>query len=487
MEKPILWMSKSSEGYAIQQQIASIREEFKSALLHKHKDKYLMNRKHLRSKMKTLMSEIDLNESTPIDARYYLINDCVLLDILSHLGLYDILCRLYRVFGFDNLLKLKLNGNEYDFMDVLVAAFGATEQFDVLLNVMHISECQPEKWYALRFKEISELALIMIENQNNPSVPFRQRLFEKILFYLYSIKYQGMQWIKIMEKGMVNQTLEVINVEEFGRSLFMVECVLNDAQCLLGYIMMLFCNQMHHMFQSYSKSTLKRLFLENGYNNDWDDGSVYTLDGRIRKLKAVQSSQYIYDSGRNYALHAFNWKKRLNENRNNHTYPLSLDIYCDTVDVALIMGKAYSLDKQYNEASFTLIQCSRTAHCAYKRVIALKSLSINCYENKHYLLGFKALKCAFKICGGYMNKTFVDHQYRRLKRKIKRKWNAMSCATCGSNKIKLKCCIGCMNTVYCSRQCQKIDWNDTHRYKCSGIWTKPYYTLQMFVFRFVRM
>eukprot|EP01084_Bolivina_argentea_P042323 78051_1 len=48
------------------------------------------------------------------------------------------------------------------------------------------------------------------------------------------------------------------------------------------------------------------------------------------------------------------------------------------------------------------------------------------------------------------------------------KWNSLCCDYCGinNNTKKLKSCKRCCRVYYCSRKCQKISWNSTHRYKC---------------------
>ena len=41
-----------------------------------------------------------------------------------------------------------------------------------------------------------------------------------------------------------------------------------------------------------------------------------------------------------------------------------------------------------------------------------------------------------------------------------------------TNKIKMKICKGCKLTYYCSRKCQKCDWNSKHRRECQRLYVR---------------
>ena len=45
-------------------------------------------------------------------------------------------------------------------------------------------------------------------------------------------------------------------------------------------------------------------------------------------------------------------------------------------------------------------------------------------------------------------------------------WTRFKCDNCRVHFKKLKLCKGCRNVRYCSRECQKISWNNVHRYHC---------------------
>ena len=64
------------------------------------------------------------------------------------------------------------------------------------------------------------------------------------------------------------------------------------------------------------------------------------------------------------------------------------------------------------------------------------------------------------------------------RRKLRQLWSKSGCNNRESNKCKnktskvLKACSGCMKVGYCSKKCQKIDWNKRHRFKCDRSWNR---------------
>eukprot|EP01084_Bolivina_argentea_P201644 344651_1 len=62
--------------------------------------------------------------------------------------------------------------------------------------------------------------------------------------------------------------------------------------------------------------------------------------------------------------------------------------------------------------------------------------------------------------------------------------NDGNCAYCAmsGNVCKLKACTGCITTSYCSRLCQKKDWNTCHRQTCNRTWYKHYRNLRKVLF-----
>ena len=64
------------------------------------------------------------------------------------------------------------------------------------------------------------------------------------------------------------------------------------------------------------------------------------------------------------------------------------------------------------------------------------------------------------------------------RRRLRKLWSKLRCNNCGSNKCNnetskvLKACIGCMKVGYCSKKCQKIDWNKRHRFTCDRSWNR---------------
>ena len=45
--------------------------------------------------------------------------------------------------------------------------------------------------------------------------------------------------------------------------------------------------------------------------------------------------------------------------------------------------------------------------------------------------------------------------------------NSLVCGKCGQHIYRLYPCSGCLKVWYCSRRCQKIQWNQEHRKNCS--------------------
>merc|ERR1711971_145770 len=105
---------------------------------------------------------------------------------------------------------------------------------------------------------------------------------------------------------------------------------------------------------------------------------------------------------------------------------------------------------------------------------ALIGLSRNCYQCKEFLIGYKVLRCAYKLANGYIFPSFVNVNYLKKQRKYRRKYERMRCRHCDKHMVDLKCCSLCMKVVYCSKKCQKIDWKQEHRKECDKSWQQTY-------------
>ena len=57
-------------------------------------------------------------------------------------------------------------------------------------------------------------------------------------------------------------------------------------------------------------------------------------------------------------------------------------------------------------------------------------------------------------------------QKNQKRRKVKKEKRCYQCQNKKSKFAELRLCGGCEQVRYCSRQCQKVSWNNLHRYEC---------------------
>ena len=149
-----------------------------------------------------------------------------------------------------------------------------------------------------------------------------------------------------------------------------------------------------------------------------------------------------------------------------------------------ILGDAYSLIKGNYVCANVYYAISITASQAlYQRVLSMIALSDNCYKNGQYLIGYKLLKIAYKLSDGYMFPSFVNESYAIKRRRFRQRYKRMRCRYCHDAISSFKCCSMCMEMIYCSRRCQKIDWNQNHRNECGKTWITIYYLLREHIFK----
>merc|ERR1712228_991571 len=116
----------------------------------------------------------------------------------------------------------------------------------------------------------------------------------------------------------------------------------------------------------------------------------------------------------------------------------------------------------------------------YIMALSLKCLSGICMELNQFVIALRLLNIAYKLCTMYelvICPSFVNKIYTKKRKRIKKKLKKMICSYCG-RKGKLMCCTGCMDAVYCSKLCQKRDWQSMHREKCNKKWSKYYSELK---------
>eukprot|EP01084_Bolivina_argentea_P144417 253380_1 len=104
---------------------------------------------------------------------------------------------------------------------------------------------------------------------------------------------------------------------------------------------------------------------------------------------------------------------------------------------------------------------------AYTNIISYYNLAICVGYDKQYQL---SLKLFLRIIRFTKDMSIIDkckEYVEWLRSKIKRK----TCQVCRKKRVKLRSCKGCGLNFYCSVQCQKLDWNVSHRIVCSRYWS----------------
>ena len=138
--------------------------------------------------------------------------------------------------------------------------------------------------------------------------------------------------------------------------------------------------------------------------------------------------------------------------------------------------------KEYEFAIQCFAECICISTSIYLMTLSLRYLSDICVKLEQYIAALKLLNIARKNCTMYeltITPMFVNKVYFEKKKKIKKKLNKMRCFQCG-RKEKLFCCTGCMEAVYCSKQCQKRHWRAHHRKECAKKWSESYQKLKKY-------
>merc|ERR1712228_187897 len=95
-----------------------------------------------------------------------------------------------------------------------------------------------------------------------------------------------------------------------------------------------------------------------------------------------------------------------------------------------------------------------------------------------YFIALRMFRCSYKLALGFIeiDEGLVLEEIDLLKGIW---WNA-KCNYCQRSALysKYKACTGCMKVVYCSRMCQKLDWNTEHRSECDRSWNSVYSALK---------
>eukprot|EP01084_Bolivina_argentea_P232148 391331_1 len=141
-----------------------------------------------------------------------------------------------------------------------------------------------------------------------------------------------------------------------------------------------------------------------------------------------------------------------------------------------------------------LLKCYKTL--AVVRICVLNDLKLRieemlrlhgfCFGVEEYFIAAKLLRYAYKLSYGFIEiGGWDDDKYQENLDKLNDIWWNLKCENCGLiavDSIKHKICTGCMKIGYCSRFCQKIHWNQVHRYECSKTWISLYNALRITMF-----
>eukprot|EP01084_Bolivina_argentea_P098930 177850_1 len=153
-----------------------------------------------------------------------------------------------------------------------------------------------------------------------------------------------------------------------------------------------------------------------------------------------------------------------------------------------IINKDYDRAKEYFVSE---IICQRPHmiqnYHMIDRVVGLIGLSKSCHQNEEYIMSKKSLNAAYKLCGKYFMSGFVQMDYNRYTKSLKRTITLLKCDNCSRSnndihiRIRYKCCTGCMRVFYCTRKCQKIHWS-LHKNRCNKTWKWLYPAIKYCIF-----
>eukprot|EP01084_Bolivina_argentea_P109561 195846_1 len=249
---------------------------------------------------------------------------------------------------------------------------------------------------------------------------------------------------------------------------FCHDCLNQDLhkEAYMGYMMLTCAKNIRSVLYSISNVKLKEMINEcyNQNTDNFENKHVSAVHMKFKLLKKWAITEFI-NSGRKHIFFAFNYYLTMNT-KDPNCFPL-----IEQSELFFIVANALvAISGQHKNAKICYILSIISKGGLYEQVMYLRALSKHCYAQKEYFIGYKILKCAFKLSKGYILPSFVNMKYKLKRKKFRKKRNKMKCFHCNKAAIKLNSCKGCMKAVYCGKQCQKKHWNITHRNECDRSW-----------------
>eukprot|EP01084_Bolivina_argentea_P187573 323059_1 len=188
---------------------------------------------------------------------------------------------------------------------------------------------------------------------------------------------------------------------------------------------------------------------------------------------------------RKYHFNAIECDQRCREirNYNNNNINKTNDINAKNV-FSTVLIEYLAINYNHNISKVYLVCAACATNDIMLRVNHLCALSFNCYSNSEYLIAWKLINVCYLLSGEYFISEELDVAYKQrdIMRETINKIRCVYCEKKAESKGKCKVCIGCMKKTYCSKKCQKRDWNEKHRWKCNKSWSSLYSALKITFF-----
>eukprot|EP01084_Bolivina_argentea_P026929 50060_1 len=385
------------------------------------------------------------------------------------------LLRLCKYFGFEQDLCYILT-KERKFRNFYIDTIGATQKIDKLFkeNTYSIKDCLVNNVFNIPFIVIECMHHITQKHE------YDDIIFSRFIYYITLIEC-GLSCIHSTNNPRkCSQCKSKKNIKHLKMD--------TVRQAFLGYLMIFCTDNIYRKLVAISTKHLAEFLKSYAAKFKSKKSETYFIQ-KARSLKQIYSTlQNIKKEGVKHSmdslcfflkmmkkssfLNGTSQKSNRKISSNSHDNCGS-ELFCNSWNNLMyhVNGKIYSLVlRDYSTAiGFLVVSCC-TAFSLYERCISLRALSKNCYLSGQYLIGKKILKATYILCNGYILPIFVNKEYFVERKKFRRKLKQVKCANCDENDVGLRCCSGCMAVFYCSKKCQKLDWNNIHRIKCTRVW-----------------